>query len=187
MFRYLLTLQCSSWCRLYGGAIPSALNVISSMGFLILNGIIGAQAIAAVSTKLNDTLGIVIIGVISSVVRSICASCAFYFMTGSFRDRLRSVDIGLYTGERTGHAILRSGIDPSTSRFETYAWIPNLIAFPLLLGLGGKHLNPATFVAVPTPTAASILSFASFVVSSVVSWCTFTPDYGVYHDATASE
>lgn len=54
--------------RLYGAAIPSILNVISSMGFLILNGIIGGQAMAAVSSKLDDTLGIVIIGIIASVV-----------------------------------------------------------------------------------------------------------------------
>ena len=48
--------------------IPSTLNVFSSQGFLILNCIIGGQALAAASHKLNDTLGIVIIGVISLVV-----------------------------------------------------------------------------------------------------------------------
>lgn len=53
---------------LYGGAIPSALNVLSMMGFLVLNGIIGGQTIAAVSSKLDDTLGIVILGIISLVV-----------------------------------------------------------------------------------------------------------------------
>ena len=37
-------------------------------GFLILNCIIGGQTLAAVSGHLNDTLGIVIIGVISMLV-----------------------------------------------------------------------------------------------------------------------
>ena len=37
-------------------------------GFLILNCIIGGQTIASVSSHLDDTLGIVIIGVISLVV-----------------------------------------------------------------------------------------------------------------------
>jgi purine-cytosine permease-like protein len=39
-------------------------------GFLILNRIVGGQTLAAVSDKLNATLGIVIIGVISLLVRS---------------------------------------------------------------------------------------------------------------------
>lgn len=42
-------------------------------GFLILNCIIGGQALAAVSSRLDDTLGIVIISVLSLVVRILCA------------------------------------------------------------------------------------------------------------------
>ena len=40
-------------------------------GFLILNCIIGGQTLASVSPHLNDTLGIVIISVISLAVRNI--------------------------------------------------------------------------------------------------------------------
>lgn len=54
--------------RLYGAMIPSVLNVFSMQGFLILNCIIGGQALAAVSDRLSDTLGIVIIGIISLAV-----------------------------------------------------------------------------------------------------------------------
>lgn len=54
--------------RYYAAAIPSALNVFSSQSFLILNCIVGGQALAAVSHKLDDTLGIVIIGLISFAV-----------------------------------------------------------------------------------------------------------------------
>ncbi|KAH7882408.1 permease for cytosine/purines, uracil, thiamine, allantoin-domain-containing protein [Phlebopus sp. FC_14] len=56
-----------SW-GFYGAIIPSALNVFSCQGFLILNCIIGGQTIASVSSHLDDTLGIVIIAVISLVV-----------------------------------------------------------------------------------------------------------------------
>lgn len=45
------------------------LNVFSMQGYLILNSIVGGQTLAAVSPdRLNATLGIVIIGVVSMVV-----------------------------------------------------------------------------------------------------------------------
>ena len=53
--------------------MPSAFTVFSMQGFLILNCIIGGQTLASVSDHLNDTLGIVIIGVISLVVGRLCA------------------------------------------------------------------------------------------------------------------
>lgn len=66
------------------------------------------------------------------------------------------------------------------------AWIPNAIGFIALLGTGGKHLNPSSFPSHPRPTASMVLSFTSFLASSIISWCTMTPDYGVYHNAKAS-
>ena len=54
--------------RFYGAMIPSLLNAFSLQGFLILNTIVGAQTLAAVSDSLDDTLGIVIIAVISLAV-----------------------------------------------------------------------------------------------------------------------
>ncbi|KAF8416143.1 hypothetical protein L210DRAFT_3583339 [Boletus edulis BED1] len=47
------------------------LNAITMQGFLVLNCIIGGQTLASVSSHLNDTLGIVIISVISLVVRNV--------------------------------------------------------------------------------------------------------------------
>ncbi|KAH9477487.1 Purine-cytosine permease FCY21 [Psilocybe cubensis] len=120
-----------SW-GLYGAIIPSFLNVVSTLGFLILNCIIGGQIIAAVSTKLDDTLGIVIISLISLVVT--------------------------FFGYRVMHW------------FENFAWVPSVITFPILLGLANKHLNPSTMPSLPTPPASSVLSFASFVASSVITW-----------------
>ena len=53
-----------------------------------------------------------------------------------------------------------------------------------MLGVGGKRLAdaPAT---VPV-TASSVVTFATTVASSVISWCPMTPDYGVYHNEKAS-
>lgn len=132
----------------YGAIIPSALNVFSLQGFLILNCIIGGQTIASVSSHIDDTLGIVIISIISLVVT--------------------------FFGYRFLHW------------FESVAWIPNVIAFIAMLALGYPHLHINQSVSVPAPKASSVLSFGSTVAASVLSWCTITPDYGVYHSPKAS-
>ena len=72
------------------------------------------------------------------------------------------------------------------NRFENFAWIPNVIALPVLLGLAGRHLDTSTFLAVPPSSAAQIISFGSVVASAIISWCPITQDCGVYHDAEAS-
>ncbi|KAF8970418.1 hypothetical protein BDZ97DRAFT_1791282 [Flammula alnicola] len=110
--------QCRFSWGLYGAAIPSALNAISSQGILILNGIIGGQAIAAV--------------------------------------------------------------------FETYAWIPNFIAFPMLIGLGKKHLDGSAFPLWILPHCHDIIVWILRCIERI-SWCTLPPDYGVYHNLQASE
>ncbi|KAF8639470.1 hypothetical protein AX17_001490 [Amanita inopinata Kibby_2008] len=134
----------------YAVMVPSTLNVISMQGFFIVNCIIGGQTLASVSNKLDATLGIVIIGVLSLAI----CSC----------------------GYRVVH------------RFESLSWIPNLIIFPIVLGVGGRHLNPSHFVrSEPSvPKASSVMSFLTLIASSNISWCTMTADYGVYHDARAS-
>ena len=58
--------------RYYGAIIPSILNVVSMQGYLVINCIIGGQALATVSDKLTDTLGIVIISLISLAVSTLC-------------------------------------------------------------------------------------------------------------------
>ncbi|THH12960.1 hypothetical protein EW146_g7213 [Bondarzewia mesenterica] len=135
------------WCSanlnaltFYGAMIPSLLNAFSLQGFLILNTIVGGQTLAAVSDHLNDTLGIVIIGVVSLVI-TFC-----------------------------GYKVLHM--------YESVAWIPNLVAFLVMIGVGAKHIET---IPTPPPEPVSVLSFASVLVSSVLSWCTMTPDYGVYH------
>ena len=63
-------LRCSFpvWYRYFGSIIPSVLNVFMMQAFLIFNCIIGGQTLASVSSRLDDTLGIVIVSVISLVV-----------------------------------------------------------------------------------------------------------------------
>ncbi|EIW55544.1 cytosine-purine permease [Trametes versicolor FP-101664 SS1] len=130
----------------FGSILPSAFTVFSMQGFMILNCIIGGQTLASVSSHLDDTLGIVIIGVLSLIVT--------------------------FFGYRVIHW------------YETVAWIPSVITFIVMLGLGGKHLTEAPTP--PPPSAAAVLSFATTTASSVISWCMMTPDYGVYHSGKAS-
>ncbi|KAJ7154610.1 permease for cytosine/purines, uracil, thiamine, allantoin-domain-containing protein [Mycena filopes] len=68
--------------------------------------------------------------------------------------------------------------------FEAVAWLPTPIGVCVMLGVGGRHLASAPTY--PPPTAAPLLSFAATVAAADLSWCTMTPDYGVYHDADAS-
>ncbi|KIM71243.1 hypothetical protein PILCRDRAFT_830469, partial [Piloderma croceum F 1598] len=130
----------------FGAVIPSVLNVFTAQGFLILNCIIGGQTLASVSPRLDDTLGIIIISLISLVVT--------------------------FCGYRVIHW------------YESVAWIPNVVTFIVMLGIGGKHL---VLMPAPAPvSAAAILSYSATVASSVLSWATITPDYGVYHNGKAS-
>ncbi|CAL1709708.1 unnamed protein product [Somion occarium] len=70
--------------------------------------------------------------------------------------------------------------------YEMIVWIPNVIAFIIMLGVGGKSLVQAP-VADPSPAdAATVLTFGATLAATVVSWSTITPDYGVYHDGHAS-
>jgi purine-cytosine permease-like protein len=68
--------------------------------------------------------------------------------------------------------------------YERVAWIPSVIAFIVMLAVGGKNLTMVPTSA-PTSTAA-IISFASTVASSVIPWSTIAPDYGVYHSGEPS-
>ena len=53
-----------------------------------------------------------------------------------------------------------------------------------MLVVGGKHLvnAPATGLV----SASTIVTFATTIASSVITWCPMTPDYGVYHKEETS-
>lgn len=55
----------------YGAIIPSVLNVVSMEGYLVINCIVGGQALAGLSAHLSAALGIVIIGLVSCAVSQV--------------------------------------------------------------------------------------------------------------------
>ncbi|KAI0088273.1 permease for cytosine/purines, uracil, thiamine, allantoin-domain-containing protein [Irpex rosettiformis] len=70
--------------------------------------------------------------------------------------------------------------------YEMLSWAPNVITFIVMLGVSGSALfSVPTSGSVPA-TAASILTFASTLAVSVISWCPIVSDYGIFHDAKAS-
>ncbi|KAI0765271.1 cytosine-purine permease [Fomes fomentarius] len=68
--------------------------------------------------------------------------------------------------------------------YETIAWIPSVVAFIVMLVIGGKNLR--NIPPEQPASAAIILSYATTVAGSIVSGCTLTPDYGVYHSGERS-
>ncbi|KAJ7056205.1 permease for cytosine/purines, uracil, thiamine, allantoin-domain-containing protein [Mycena amicta] len=138
-----------SW-GIYAVVLPSFLNVLSMVGYLILNLIIGGQMLATVSSHLTPNTGIVVIALVSLV--------ASFF------------------GYKSLHW------------FESVSWLPTLLGLTIMLAIGGHHLRAviAPAAVAPAPTVASTLSFAAAVIASDFSWCTMTADYGVYHNAEAS-
>jgi purine-cytosine permease-like protein len=71
-------------------------------------------------------------------------------------------------------------------RYESIAWIPNVVVFITMLGVGYPQLRDNQSAPVSPATPAEVISFASILASSILSWCTMTPDYGVYHSPAAS-
>ncbi|KAF5344051.1 hypothetical protein D9757_013888 [Collybiopsis confluens] len=132
----------------YGAMLPAALNVFSQIGWLIINSIVGGQVLAAVSTQLDDTAGIVIIVIISFVL-SFC-----------------------------GYKVLHW--------YDTYIWIPSVVIFIALFGVGGKQLiNQIPILNASTPAAAAsmLIAYGTTAGASDLTWCSFAADYGIYHSA----
>ncbi|RPD61564.1 hypothetical protein L226DRAFT_507062 [Lentinus tigrinus ALCF2SS1-7] len=70
--------------------------------------------------------------------------------------------------------------------YELLIWIPNVVAFIVMLAVGGKQLASAPLTSPEPATVASLFTFGASLGATVVSWSTLTPDYGVYHDRKAS-
>ncbi|KAJ3767560.1 cytosine-purine permease [Lentinula raphanica] len=132
----------------YGAMLISALNVFSQIGWLIINSIVGGQVLAAVSTSLDDTAGIVII-VIISLVLSFCGYKALHW-------------------------------------YETYIWVPSVVLFIALLGVGGNQLVsqiPVINASTPAASAAMLIAYGTTAGASDLTWCSFAADYGIYHES----
>ncbi|KAG8692450.1 hypothetical protein FRC08_009767 [Ceratobasidium sp. 394] len=63
--------------------------------------------------------------------------------------------------------------------YERYAWFPILIAFLVIIGVGGRHLSDPVATASPT-SHQSILSFASTIAGFVISYSPAMSDYTHY-------
>jgi len=149
--------------RFYGAMIPSVFERLLAPRVPYFERHYRRADFASVSSHLNDTAGIIVISVILSCNH-------FLWLQGC---------------ASVSHVYVRWKLDLTFVKYESIAWFPNLVAFVVMLGVGTKHI---TNIPQPPPSAKNILSFASVVVSSLISWCTMTPDYGVYHaDAPRSD
>ncbi|KAH8101687.1 permease for cytosine/purines, uracil, thiamine, allantoin-domain-containing protein [Cristinia sonorae] len=133
----------------YGAIIPSILNILTNEGYLIINAILGGQALAGTTSHLSTSVGIVIIGLISLAVT--------------------------FCGYRVLHW------------YESLSWIPSMIVFVVMIGVGGKHLVNAPTTNLFPVEASAIMTFGATLAANVLSWASLTPDYGVYHKGDASD
>jgi purine-cytosine permease-like protein len=62
--------------------------------------------------------------------------------------------------------------------YERYSWVPTLIALVITLGVGGNNLHLQQTTAVPS--ARTILSFGSIVISFTTAWTCLVSDFSVY-------
>ncbi|RSM02829.1 hypothetical protein CEP52_007733 [Fusarium oligoseptatum] len=62
--------------------------------------------------------------------------------------------------------------------FESYSWIPSVIAIIVTVGVGGKHLSQQ--VETSTPTVRQVLTFVSLCASLSLSWAALVSDFSVY-------
>ncbi|KAG9082377.1 hypothetical protein FRC06_005103, partial [Ceratobasidium sp. 370] len=63
--------------------------------------------------------------------------------------------------------------------YERYAWFPILIAFLVIIGVGGRHLSDPVAAASPA-SHQSVLSFASTIAGFVISYSPAMSDYTHY-------
>lgn len=62
--------------------------------------------------------------------------------------------------------------------FESYSWIPSVIAIIVTVGVGGKHLSQQ--VETSTPAVRPVLTFVSLCASLSLSWAALVSDFSVY-------
>ncbi|KAG9006736.1 hypothetical protein FRB94_013860 [Tulasnella sp. JGI-2019a] len=63
--------------------------------------------------------------------------------------------------------------------YERVAWVPILVIFVIMLGVGGKNLSNVLAEVAP-PTARQIMSFGSTIIGFVVSYCALSSDFATY-------
>jgi purine-cytosine permease-like protein len=96
------------------------------------------------------------------------------------------VDTALFIGGTILTLIIQWFDEMLIPRYESIAWIPNVIAFIAMLAVGHPQLRENLSAPAPPATPANVMSFASFLASNIIGWCPMIPDYGVYHSPDAS-
>lgn len=164
--------------------IPSTLVTLTLQGYLILNTIVGGQTLGSVSAHLNASLGIVIIALVTLVVRVTLNVSDPHILTivfsGGFQ-RIKCLTLVCVSNQSP----LAYSIEDDP-RYNTFIWIPNLVAFVTMLVVSGRRLAESP-LSNPTPVGVpNIMTFGATLAASVVNWSPLMPDQGVYHDHTAS-
>ncbi|KAF8699179.1 purine-cytosine permease (2.A.39) family, partial [Rhizoctonia solani] len=159
----------------YGNIIPSLLNLITFMGFLILNLILGGETLAAVSGYqaghgggLSWDIGIAIVGVIALLASHI--SITYYIPTHPGGCHILYIQVTF-----CGYKVLYT--------YERFAWIPIVMVYIVALGCGGKQLTDLAPV-VPA-SSVTVLCFAASIAGYMISWSTLASDYTIYLDQSA--
>lgn len=106
-------------------------------------------------------------------------------MNVALRDRSLSVAVKFSTGRLHPYDVRTQRESDETSRYELLIWIPNVVAFVVMLAVGGSRLASVPLTGSQPATAATLMSFGASLAATVISWSTLTPDYGVYHDHKA--
>lgn len=71
------------------------------------------------------------------------------------------------------------------TRYETIAWIPNVVGMIVMAAVGTKSLTTLP-LGDPNPvSAASIMTFAAALAAGIIGWSPIVPDYGIFHDYKA--
>lgn len=70
--------------------------------------------------------------------------------------------------------------------YETFVWIPNVIAFVIMLAISGKHIIMTPLANLSPIPPSAIMTAGASVAATNITWAALTPDYGVYHDGNAS-
>ncbi|KAJ3982110.1 cytosine-purine permease [Lentinula detonsa] len=70
--------------------------------------------------------------------------------------------------------------------YETYIWLPSVVLFIALLGVGGHQLVtqiPILNSSTPTAAAGMLIAYGTTAGASDLTWCSFAADYGIYHES----
>ncbi|KAF9064312.1 purine-cytosine permease [Rhodocollybia butyracea] len=72
--------------------------------------------------------------------------------------------------------------------YETYIWVPSVVLFIALLGVGGKQLMtqiPILNASTPAASAAMLITYGTTAGASDLTWSSYSADYGIYHQEKA--